>query len=143
MMGSFALFATLSAKTGNRMYAELMTRSMMDRIRTHYYGDPEPFNWNSPETLLLLPDVEMSKALKGRKGSHQDSKVNTITFYKHVEYENGSFIGKTQDNYDVITITIRWSEKSPSRQYQLEGGPAQSGLKVVTEVRRNIPDQKE
>ncbi len=144
MLGSFALFATLSAKTGNRVYAEILAKSMMDRIRAHRYGDPEPYNWSTGETLKILPDVTMSEALAKKRSGKQKSSVTYLTFNKKVEYENGSFIGKTTDNYDVITITIGWSEKDPGHQFEKKGEKkAESRLRVVTEVRRNIPDQKD
>ena len=143
MLGSFALFTTLSAKTGNRVYAEMMAKSMMDRIRAHHYGDPEPYNWNAAETLRILPDIEMNEALKQKRKKKQTSRVSHISFNRHIEYKNGSFVGKTQNNYDVITITIGWQERSPGRQYENPGDLQKSRVRVVTEVRRNVPDQKE
>ncbi len=108
MPGSFALFATFSAKTGNRMYAGMMAKSNLDRIRTHHYGDPEPYNWNSSETLKVLNDIQIYEVLKHGRSVKQKVKVSDITFNRKVEYQNGSFIGKTDYNYDEITVTITW-----------------------------------
>lgn len=142
LLGSFALFATLSAKTGNRMYAEMTAKAMMDRIRAHRYGDPEPFNWNSPSTLKVLNDIEINEVLKNRKSGNQKVKVSNFSFNKSVEYKNGSFVGKTNDNYDEITLTITWNERSAPVKTG-KGNQKVNRLILVTEVRRNIPDQKD
>ena len=135
MVSSFAIFATMSAKTRNRVYAEVLAKSMIDRIREHEFGEPEPYNWNSSETVSILPDIPMHEALGRGKGT----KVSRITFKKEVEYKNGSFVGKTDGNYDVITITISWEEKNPARVDKKPG----SKVKLVIEACKNIPDQEE
>ena len=131
--------SALAAKTRNRVYAEIMARSMLDRIRAHHYGDPEPEVWKNEEILKIIPDIPPKDAvnLSGRPVQ------GAISFKRDIKYENGSFVGKGSDNYDIVTVTITWHEARAGKK--LQGAGVKSNTSQLTfdvEVRRVVPDQE-
>jgi hypothetical protein len=136
LVSCYGLFTAFSAKSRNRIYAEFQAKSMMDRIRAHTYGDPEPYNWNGTTTVTLISELPVYEVLSGKH-------VSTCDFQRTITYDNGSFVGKGTKNYDIVTITIRWMEKKPGGQYASSGGGSQyTTLKAVVEVRNPIADQQ-
>lgn len=137
LVGSMAV---MSVKSRNRIYAEILARSMTDRIKTHEYGDPEPVTWTEDEIVKVIPETDARNAVKG--GSPRA--VTQVAFKKKVDYENGSFVGKSDKNYDTVTITISWQEAKPGRQLRGEGVKEDtSQLRFDLEVRKITPDQEE
>ncbi|MCE1246983.1 MAG: hypothetical protein LWY06_10095 [Firmicutes bacterium] len=136
LVSCYGLFTAFSAKSRNRVYAEIMAKSMIDRIRAHTYGDPEPFNWNGNTTITLVSEVPVAKALAAKSVTYEN-------FEQSVAYANGSFVGKAKGNYDTVTVTIRWMERKAGGQYAGQGGnPQYTTLKAVVEVRNSIADQQ-
>jgi len=135
LISTFSLVSALSAKTRDQIHADLMIKSMIDRIRVHRYGDPEPYNWNDSETIRIIPEIRITEA-------QSIQKVSTFIFKREVEYENKSFIGKGNKDYDRITITISWAESHPGKQDVGKGKKGEvSRIQAVMEVRRPVPDQ--
>ena len=140
LVSLYSSFYTLSVKSRNRVYAEIIAKSTMERIREHDYGEPEPPSWNENVTLRFFSEVDASSAVKGGSGPG----ANLAVFKKKVEYQNGSFVGKTDDNYDAVTVTLTWEEAAPQKvrpnplDKKVEG---YTQIKFTTEVRRTIPDQ--
>lgn len=136
MIGAYSLFYRMAVKSRSRIYAELVAKNMMERISCHHYGDPMPLKWTEDEVLRYY-----SEANPGRvTGTSQEVNPNVVTFKKEIKFENGSFIGKTHHNYDIVTVTITWSEASPEKPEEGEKG-GYSSLVFTTEVRRTTPDQ--
>ncbi|MCD4784157.1 MAG: hypothetical protein K8T10_10090 [Candidatus Eremiobacteraeota bacterium] len=137
LLSTFSLVSTLSAKTRNQIHADLMIKSILDRIRAHRYGNPEPYNWNGTETIKIIPEMPISKV-------QAEPRVSIFTFTQKVDYENKSFIGKANKDYDTVTITISWAESTPGKQDVGKGKREESSrIQTVMEVRRSVPDQYE
>ncbi len=137
LVGSMAV---MSVKSRNRIYAEILARSMTDRIKTHEYGAPEPVNWTEDEIVKVIPETDAGNALKGSG----DRAAIEAAFKKKVEYDNGSFVGKSDKNFDTVTVTISWQEAKPGRQLRGEGDKEDSSqLRFDLEVRKIVPDQGE
>lgn len=140
LISTYSLVAAMAAKSRNQIKADMIVKSMIDRIRAHRYGDPEPYNWKGQEIIRIIPEVPVSEALKV-------SKVSMFTFKRDIDYENKSFIGKGSQDYDIITITVSWAESHPGMQDRSSKGKgkgkkeAVSAIKAVMEVRRPVPDQ--
>lgn len=135
LLSTFSLVSALSAKTRNQIHADLMIKSMIDRIRAHRYGNPEPYNWNGTETIRIIPEMRISEA-------KSTPKVSTFTFTRKVDYENKSFIGKGNKDYDIVTITISWAESCPGKQKVGKSKKEDvSRIQAVMEVRKSVPDQ--
>ncbi len=136
MVSVFALFYRMAVKSRNRIYAEATARSMMERFADHHYGDPEPFMWTEDETLLFYseqpPSVLVNQSSK--------AKPSAVTFKKKIAYLNGSFVGKTDNCYDRMTVTITWSEASPEKITSGKEG-SYTSITFTTEARRSTPDQ--
>lgn len=138
LVGSLSMILSFSAKSRNRVFAELMAKSTMDRIRAHHYGDPEPYNWNGQESIRFVSEVDAIDAISGNA-------VQNLGFTRQIQYDNGSLVGNGSGNFDKATITITWNESNAGRQYA-DGGEKNKGfsrLKALIEVRKSVPDQKE
>jgi prepilin-type N-terminal cleavage/methylation domain-containing protein len=80
----------------NRTVAILLAQSLMDDIETHTYGAAEPRRWSQSD------EEPVSVWVSGRK--------QQMLFHKTVAYENGSFVGQSSGNSDLVTINITWRE---------------------------------
>jgi Tfp pilus assembly protein PilV len=95
----FSVFSTStkhSNQTRNSTVAHLLATNMIEEFEAHTYGAPEPLNWTSEV------DLPAEIWIQGKK--------QQMIFHKTIEYANGSFVGKTQDNSDLVTVTITWRE---------------------------------
>ncbi len=108
LISVFKLSTLHATQSRHQVLAELVADSMIEEITAHDYGDPDPPSWTEPQEMLSV--------FQGKK--------LYIKFEKIIEYKNGSFIGKTDDNTDEITIRIRWVEgtglhaKGVTKNYQ-------------------------
>lgn len=121
----------------NRIFAAMVSSSMMERIRAHRYGDPIPQSWNdlgpySPPAQPNNPTWPYRDTLTYL--IEGNSYPTTVYFYKTVTAQNGSFFGTTSGNCDVITVTIRWKEEMGTQ------GSVTKQLMARTEVRKDTPD---
>ena len=80
----------------NRSVAIMLAESLMDDIEAHKYGAPEPLRWSQAE------EKPVSVWVSGRE--------QKMEFNKSMVYENGSFVGNSNGNSDLVTITISWRE---------------------------------
>lgn len=120
VLSVMAMSLRLSTQTRHRSYAHMVAENMVEKFRDHRYGEPEPASWTKPETSRVIVEGVPSPL--------------TTDFNKKIQYKNGSFVGKTQDDTDFIELTITWVEGT---------GAGSSGqeqeLIVKTEVRRDVP----
>ena len=84
-------------QTRDRMVATILAQSFLEEVEAHPYGYGPPPNWGS--------DVQDRPARIWIEGRQVD-----MSFSKTFSYLNGSFVGKTKDDTDVVTITITWRE---------------------------------
>ena len=98
----FSSSSQQSLQSRNRTVAIVLANSLMDELEAHPFGAPEPPSWQ--QTL----DQPVKVWLQGR---HQE-----MDFHKLLTFLNGSCIGKTQGDSDVVTITISWHEGQGNTQ---------------------------
>ena len=101
----FSVFSTSakhSNQTRNSTVAHLLATNLMEEFEAHPYGAPEPQGWTSEE------DIPAEIWIKGKK--------QAMKFHKKIAYANGSFIGKTDDDSDLVTVTITWRENVGSKK---------------------------
>lgn len=120
-----SVFSSSSAhalQSRNRSVAILMANSLMDDIESHTYGDPEPTAWTvedeEPVTVYVV----------GRQ--------QHMRFHKQIRYENGSFVGQSAGNSDVVTLTITWKEGPGDDQVQQAGSNDNKELEIRVPVWR-------
>lgn len=125
VFGGFLVVATLmaaslrlSVQSRNRTYAYLVAESTVEMLNTHRYGEPQPDFWTEPEYSRVIVE-----------GAPQ---VQVTEFKKKFSYKNGSFIGKSDEDYDRVTVEITWTEGAGSG-----GQPRTHKLTVYADVRRN------
>ena len=91
-----------AVQSRNRTVAILMAETLFDEIEAHPYGEPAPTWWTSQS------DEPVEVIVNGRP--------QQMLFHKRIDYANGSFIGNTNGNEDLLTITISWRENVGDRQ---------------------------
>jgi len=128
ILGAFLVVISLAAaslrystQSRNRIYAQMVAESMLEKIRAHNYGDPEPDFWKMTEISRVTTE-----------GTDRPS---VTEFKKTITYKNGSFIGNSDENFDIITIVISWEEGTGE-----QGQHRSHNLTIQTEVRRNAPN---
>lgn len=92
----FSSSASFSAQSRNRTVATILAQNLLEEIEAHPYGAPAPLSWG--ETTETPTELWLG-------GRRQQMK-----FHKRFEYANGSFVGATDDNEDLVTVTITWRE---------------------------------
>ena len=105
----FSVFSTGShhaTQTRNRAVANVLAQSYLEEFKAHTYGDPAPQKWEQEEDKPL-------RLVIGGKEQH-------FKFHKTITYKNGSFVGKGNENSDIVTLVITWHEVFGSKQ--TEGG---------------------
>ncbi len=80
----------------NRSVAIMLCQGLMDDIEGHTYGNPEPRRWQEKM------EEPVQVWVNGR--------TQKMEFHKTVTYENGSFVGNSSENNDVVTVTVSWRE---------------------------------
>lgn len=102
VFGFFTFFSVFSSsshhatQSRNRAVASMLAQNYLEEIEAHPYGAPAPKSWTE-ET-----DVPVKLWIQGRQQHH--------IFHKEFSYLNSSFIGSSNEQQDVVTVTIRWSE---------------------------------
>ncbi|MGE0493894.1 MAG: type II secretion system protein [Vulcanimicrobiota bacterium] len=96
MLSVFSTSSQHALQSRNRSVAMLIANSLMDDIETHTFGDPEP-RWWAEET-----EQPVTVWVAGRQ--------QQMVFHKTVTYENGSCVGQTAGNSDVVTVKVTWKE---------------------------------
>jgi len=108
VVGFFTFFSVFSTgshhakQTRNRAVANLLAQSYLEEFKAHTYGDPEPKHWAQEE------DNPIRLVVGGRE--------QQFKFHKTLTYQNGSFVGKSQENTDLIKLVISWRELPGDRQ---------------------------
>lgn len=86
----------------NRSVAIIICEGLMDDIEAHTYGNPEPQVWSRAE------ESPVEVWVNGRR--------QQMKFHKSVTYENGSFVGNSNESSDLVTITISWRDGFGNQQ---------------------------
>lgn len=108
VFGFFTFFSVFSTgshhakQTRNRAVANVLAQSYLEEFEAHTYGASAPKNWEQSE------DRPIRLIVRGRM---QDFK-----FHKTITYKNGSFVGKSNENSDVVKMVITWREQPGDRQ---------------------------
>ena len=108
VFGVFVFFSVFSSsshhatQTQNRTIAHMMAESYLEEFKAHPYGDEIPKHW---EEKVEQPVTMFIK-----------SRAKKMTFHKLIEFENGSFVGKSQGNQDKVTLIITWEENVGSKE---------------------------
>ncbi len=113
----FTLSMRSATASRNLTVAEIIADSTLEEIQAHKYGDKEPYSWSQP--------IIIASVIQGHRSN--------IEFNRKIEYDNGSFIGDTDGEYDKITITISWVEGSG-----LGGSGVTKKYRESTWVRRSL-----
>lgn len=92
----FTSSAHQATQSRNRTVATIHAENLLEEIEAHPYGEPAPQSWNE-ETVS---PVELW--LNGRP--------QVIKVSQKVEFENGSFIGDANGDFDLVTVTLTWKE---------------------------------
>lgn len=101
----FSVFSTGShhaVQTRNRAVANLLASSYLEEFKAHTYGDPAPQSWTAPE------DRPLRLIVGGRE--------TQFKFTKAITFENGSFVGQSDENQDKVKIVITWRENAGDAQ---------------------------
>ncbi len=85
-----------STQSRNRTVAHLLATNLIEEVEAHSYGAPQPRSWSDETELPAELWIQ--------------GKPQQLKFQKKVEFENGSFVGQTADNSDLVRITISWRE---------------------------------
>lgn len=107
----FSSSARQSAQSRMRTLASRVAINYLEEFEAHPYGEPPPKNW------LEETDTPAVLFIKGRQ--------QQMILHKKIEFENGSFIGKSTENNDVATITLTWRENVGDDQ--TKGAPTNHG----------------
>ena len=95
----FSVFATSSQhaiQTRNRAVANLLAQSYLEEFEAHTYGQPAPENWKQTE------DRPFRLVARGRE--------TDFKFEKTITYQNGSFVGESDENSDLVKVVVTWNE---------------------------------
>lgn len=101
----FSVFATSSQhsiQTRNRAVANLLAQSYLEEFEAHTYGDPAPEKWKEEE------DRPLRLVARGRE--------TEFKFHKAITFQNGSFVGESDENHDLVKVVITWRELGGDRQ---------------------------
>lgn len=90
--------ARAATHSENRILASLLAESVVEEIAVHPYGERAPNNWTTDFSTVK----PAAMWLEGRP--HQSE------FHVKVVYKNGSFVGQTVGNNDVVTVVISWKD---------------------------------
>ena len=108
LFGFFVFFSVFSTgshhatQTRNRAVANVLAQTYLEEFKAHTYGDPAPENWTKEE------DNPIRLVVKGRE--------QQFKFHKTITYHNGSFIGQSNENTDVVKMVITWRELMGNKQ---------------------------
>lgn len=105
----FSVFSTSShhaKQTRNRAVANVLAQSYLEEFKAHTYGDPAPKSWEEAE------DRPIRLVVRGR--------VQDFKFHKTIAYKNGSFVGKSNADNDVVKMVITWREQPGDRQTEAD-----------------------
>lgn len=102
LFGFFTFFSVFSTgshhaiQTRNRAVANLLAQSYLEEFKAHTYGDSAPEHWGQEE------DKPLRLVVRGREIQFK--------FHKEITYQNGSFVGQSDENTDRVKILITWRE---------------------------------
>lgn len=110
---AFSGSARQAIQSRNRKLAILTAQSWLDEVRAHDFGKPAPASWP-----INKPGLETYRFVVS-------GKEQLAEFPVEMTFENGSLIGKGLENFDRVTIVVRWEEtlsgdaQSQQRQREL------------------------
>lgn len=90
------------AQTRNYALATVAAENAIEEILAHPYGQPLPEKGWSFDPKVII----------GGRASSTPFAVSVETDLKGGG--NGSFLGKSQEDYDFLTVTVSWREPEPS-----------------------------
>lgn len=102
VFGFFTFFSVFSSssmqvtQSQNRTLANLLAQNFLEEFQAHTFGQPAPEHWE------LKEDRSFVMVVKGRE--------KKFVFHRIIEYENGSFVGTSNGDQDLVTMTITWKE---------------------------------
>lgn len=87
--------------TRMRSGAVIVAESFFEEVADHEYGDP-PFPWwpQGKESVEVVFDSTM------------DGRLQDMRYRLSVSYENGSFVGRSTEKEDVVTLEVDWGGES-------------------------------
>ncbi len=86
-----------SQQSRNRMVAAILAQSLLDEIEAHPYGAKPTANWGAD-----VVETPVDVWIEARKVD--------MLFRKTFTFLNGSFVGNTTGDSDVVNVTITWEE---------------------------------
>ncbi len=92
----FSSSSRQSAQSRMRTLASRAATDLMEEMEAHPYGEAAPLAW-SEETQKVG-----ELWIRGRQ--------QQLLMHKKIEFLNGSFVGQSNDNSDLVTITLSWRE---------------------------------
>jgi pilin/secretion family protein with methylation motif len=99
-MTVFMLSHRQATMTRMRSGAVIVTESFFEEVADHEYGSP-PYPWwpQGNESVDVVFD------------STVDGRVQDMSYRLWVSYENGSFVGRSTEKEDVVTLTVDWGNR--------------------------------
>lgn len=94
-----------AVQSRNRTVAIMYAQTLLEEIKAHPFGQPEPQSWKAPTARPVDVVVE------GRKQSYE--------FAQNISFNTKAFIGLDTRDWDEITITLNWHEgvgKNPEKK---------------------------
>lgn len=101
-MSVFSSSSRSAIQSRNRTAAILLANSLMDEFEAHPFGSPAPKSWTDKV------DRPVRVWVQGR--------LTQMDFHKEIKFENGSFVGLSDGDQDMCTITISWREAAGDKQ---------------------------
>lgn len=102
IFGFFTFFSVFSSsahhatQSRNRAVATMLAQNYLEEIEAHPYGADPPQSWTEKT------DVPVKLWIQGRQQHH--------IFEKEFKFDTQGFIGKSNEQQDVVTVIIRWKE---------------------------------
>jgi type II secretory pathway pseudopilin PulG len=107
MLSFFTQSGKHAVHTRHRKLALVTAQNLLEEVRAHPYGEPAPKTWPlDPQNPLTESYLFV---LAGNRQAED--------FKKSMTFQNGSLIGKTQDDFDEVTVKVTWEDQGdPERQ---------------------------
>lgn len=107
-----------SEQSKNRTAAIVLAQSLLDEVQDHRFGRRPPKHWALDKFAAVNPvDVWL------------DGKHENMTFHYRMKFANGSAIGQSAGDDDVVTVIITWQDAagSTARNYGALGAETWPG----------------
>ncbi len=125
----FTMAIRHATQTRNLVVGELMADSLIEEMKAHPYGTPLSNDWKEVQPATNPPTWEKKKTLfaiiQGRK--------IVTTYVQRISFKNGSLIGKSNADEDLVYIGIYWVEGTG-----LHGSGVKKKYRETVSVRRQF-----